>query len=229
MKLLTWWTYVYLWLNFHWKTDGGSKVFITDSPWSKNKPCSTDLHFTWFDNNKVAIIRVINISGNLGTLKDRWNFWTFGIKFYKSTIIQDRNKTLRHVLEFFPNIKLGLLRIAIIIIISGCLGTLQDRWNIWTFGIKVYNKHNNTFELYNVHNKLSLYNISHFIIHCSSSSNTLSNYLPSNFPLNWYIKFQDNAFHIRLKHCLHKPQLFIHKISNFTRCWVIPLKLMVRL
>jgi hypothetical protein len=53
--------------------------------------------------------------------------------------------------------------------------------------------------------------------------------LPSNFPLNWYIKFQDNAFHIRLKHCLHKPQLFIHKISNFTRCWVIPLKLMVRL
>ena len=229
MKLLTWWTYVYLWLNFHWKTDGGSKVFITDSPWSKNNTCSTDLHFTWFDNNKVAIIRVINISGNLGTLKDRWNFWTFGIKFYKSTIIQDRNKTLRHVLEFFPNIKLGLLRIAIIIIIFGCLGTLQDRWNIWTFGIKVYNKHNNTFELYNVHNKLSLYNISHFIIHCSSSSNTLSNYLPSNFPLNWYIKFQDNAFHIRLKHCLHKPQLFIHKISNFTRCWVIPLKLMVSL
>ena len=192
--------------------------------------------------------RRISISPLVGGIRTQekmlntwWNYFYLWLNFYWKTTGVSKHQEMDapmskntsesatdHYARVFNN-KFGLLRIGIIIIIFGRLGTLQDRWNIWTFGIKVYNKHNNTFELYNVHNKLSLYNISHFIIHCSSSSNTLSNYLPSNFPLNWYIKFQDNAFHIRLKHCLHKPQLFIHKISNLTRCWVIPMKLMVRL
>ena len=65
-----------------------------------------------------------------------------------------------HYARVFNN-KFGLLRIGIITIF-GCLGTLQDRWNIWTLGIKVYNKYNNTFEFYNDHHALSPYNISTF-------------------------------------------------------------------
>ena len=174
MKLITWWNYFYLWLNFHWKITGVSKHRITDAPMSKNTSESATDHYARVFNNKF-----------------------------------------------------GLLRIGIIIIF-GCLGTLQDRWNIWTFGIKVYNKHN-SIEFYNNHNSLSLYNISHFIIHSISSTNTFSNYLPSNLPLNGSIKFQNNAFQIRLKHCSHKSKLFIHNISNSTRYWEMPLKLMVRM
>ena len=47
--------------------------------------------------------------------------------------------------------------------------------------------------------------------------------------MNGYSKIQNNVFHIRPKHCLHKPQHLIHKISNITRYWMIPLKIMVRL
>jgi hypothetical protein len=64
MKLLTWWAYVYLWLNFHWKTDGGSKVFITDPPRSKNNTCSTGLHFcsegylNSFGGERTVIVKI---------------------------------------------------------------------------------------------------------------------------------------------------------------------------
>jgi hypothetical protein len=86
--------YLYLWLNFHWKTTGVSKHQEMDAPMSKNTSESATDHYARVFNNKF-----------------------------------------------------GLLRIGIIIIIFGRLGTLQDRWNIWTFGIKIYNKHNNPMKI----------------------------------------------------------------------------------
>ena len=95
LKLVTWWNYLYIWVKFHWKITGVSKIRITDTSWSSDISWSADLQIAWSDNNKATISRIIVISGNLGTLKDRWNFWTFGIKVYKQnrkhSIIKNRH------------------------------------------------------------------------------------------------------------------------------------------
>ena len=177
MKLLTWWTYVYLWLNFHWKTTGGSKVFITDPPRSKNNTCSTDLHFTWFDNNKVSIIRVINISGNLGTLKDRWNFWTFGIKFYKSINKQIRIKTHRHVLELFPNIgKYNTGNFLVVLKIPA--GNSNKRDITQRKGTRKLNNLNDCFEINTYRKKYHQVNLSGLLVEKSHNTSY-------NIQINW--------------------------------------------
>ena len=91
LVLNTWWNYFYLWLNFHLKTTGGSKIRMTDAPLSKNISKSTDHYFALVYNSKLVILGIITISGCLGTLQDRWNFWTFGSKVYiyiKTNIIE---------------------------------------------------------------------------------------------------------------------------------------------
>ena len=82
LVLIIWWNYLYQWLKFHWKITGGSKYQKIEIPRRSDLPRSTDLHNTCIGNRKTGAIGVIIIYGSLGTLKDRWNIWTFGIKVY---------------------------------------------------------------------------------------------------------------------------------------------------
>jgi hypothetical protein len=88
LVLLIWWNYLYQWQKFHWKTTGGSKFQKIEIPRRSDLTWSTDLHNTWIGNRKTGTISIIIISGSLGTLKDRWNFWTFGIKVYNHNQIK---------------------------------------------------------------------------------------------------------------------------------------------
>ena len=79
------------------------KIRITDTPLSKNILESTDQYYAWVYNNKLETHRLIIISGSLGTLKVRWNFWTFGIKFYNkhNSYFQIRLILCPHTLQIF--------------------------------------------------------------------------------------------------------------------------------
>ena len=70
---------------------------------SKNISESTDQYYAWVYNNKLVIRRLIIISGSLGALKDRWKFWTFGIKFYNKhdNHLQIRLILCPHTLQIF--------------------------------------------------------------------------------------------------------------------------------
>ena len=138
--------YLYLWLNFHWKTTGGSKVCKTDSPWSSDISGSTDLYFAWHDNYKASSIKLIIISGNLGTLKDRWNFWTFGIKVYKHCNRLSRTKPPIHALEFYLNI--ANHRIGNVLVASQIIaGNSKERGILRSIGTKILNKPNHTSKI----------------------------------------------------------------------------------
>jgi hypothetical protein len=141
LVLLIWWNYLYQWLKFQWKITSQSKFQKIEIRRRSDLPRSTDLH-NWNGKRKTGAIGVIIISGSLGTLKDRWNFWTFGIKVYNhNQIISFRNK---------QNIYLSIKRLccdsyiaftSLVVrkyIISGSRGTHKDRWNFWTFGSKVF-------------------------------------------------------------------------------------------
>jgi hypothetical protein len=82
LVLIIWWNYLYQWLKFHWKITGGSKYQKIEMPRRSDLPRSTYLHNTFIGNRKTGALGVIIIYGSLGTLKDRWNIWTFGIKVY---------------------------------------------------------------------------------------------------------------------------------------------------
>jgi hypothetical protein len=79
LVLIIWWNYLYQWLKFHWKITGGSKYQKIEMPRRSDLPRSTYLHNTFIGNRKTGALGVIIIYGSLGTLKDRWNIWTFGI------------------------------------------------------------------------------------------------------------------------------------------------------
>ena len=103
LVLGTWKNYFYIWLKFYWETTGGSKIRITDAPVSKDiSESPTDQYYAWVYNNKLEN-RLIIISGCLGTLKDRWNFWTCGIKVYNkhNSYLQIRLIPCPHTLQIF--------------------------------------------------------------------------------------------------------------------------------
>ena len=108
LVLSIWGNYFSRWWQLHWNTTG-----TTREP--KFVKLRSTYHFTHklvYHNSGLAsktfrTNRIFIISGNLGTNKDRWNFWTFGIKVYHTNSLFDKEYQIR--IEFFTKTEKKLL------------------------------------------------------------------------------------------------------------------------
>ena len=107
--LSIWRNYLSRWCQFHWNTTGitfGPKIDEQRSEYQFTHILEhyySGLASVTFRTNRIFII-----SGNIGTNKDRWNIWTFGIKVYStSRLLDNKHQILPVHKNFIENISLN--------------------------------------------------------------------------------------------------------------------------
>ena len=109
LVLSIWGNYLSRWWQFHWNTTGitfGPKIDEQRSEYQFTHILEhyySGLASVTFRTNRIFII-----SGNIGTNKDRWNIWTFGIKVYStSRLLYNKHQILPVHKNFIENISLN--------------------------------------------------------------------------------------------------------------------------